>query len=298
MTSGYCAAGDTIGDGSHGQSSTPFHPSPQPVFTPPGSQFAYWDSAMNMFGLVLTRIAGEPMQELLKRRIGDAIGMSGWTWGNLGFDNGVLVNGTAGMISISALDMARFGYLFLNQGNWNGWQLVSANWVKQISTVQIPLSMPWADPKSGIDGRGCYGLNWWCNGDTVGGGRLWSGATPGTYGASGIQNNKLFVIPEWQMVVVRLGLGETDGVLSDAVLGQFLGGVGQAITGTTNSVPASPHTLAITRQAVNLVVTWDAGILQMAGSITGPWSSVTNASSSFIVPATSQPASFFRTVSY
>ncbi len=44
MTSGYTAEGDEPGV-SHGQSETPFIPSPNPLFTPPGSKFAYWDSA-------------------------------------------------------------------------------------------------------------------------------------------------------------------------------------------------------------------------------------------------------------
>ena len=51
MTSGYRAVGDTTtGSYKHGPSSTPFQPDPMPLFTPPGSQYAYWDSAMNVFG--------------------------------------------------------------------------------------------------------------------------------------------------------------------------------------------------------------------------------------------------------
>jgi CubicO group peptidase (beta-lactamase class C family) len=45
MTSGYRAVGDEPqGDYRHGPSSTPFLPA-RPLFSPPGSQFAYWDSA-------------------------------------------------------------------------------------------------------------------------------------------------------------------------------------------------------------------------------------------------------------
>ena len=45
----------------------------EPLFKP-GEKYAYWDSAMNMFGLVLTTIAEEPLDALLKRRIMDPIG--------------------------------------------------------------------------------------------------------------------------------------------------------------------------------------------------------------------------------
>jgi hypothetical protein len=54
MTSGYRAVGDEPrGDYLHGPSPTPFTPGP-PLFAPPGSRYAYWDSAMNQFAHVLT----------------------------------------------------------------------------------------------------------------------------------------------------------------------------------------------------------------------------------------------------
>lgn len=41
-------------------------------------------------------------------------------------------------------------------------------------------------------------------------------------------NNKLFVIPEWRMVIVRLGLDEKDLKITDETLGEFLRLVGEA----------------------------------------------------------------------
>ena len=62
MTSGYRAMKDEPrGSYRHGPSPTPFDPCNTPLFAP-GTQYAYWDSAMNEFGLVLTRIAGEPLE--------------------------------------------------------------------------------------------------------------------------------------------------------------------------------------------------------------------------------------------
>jgi CubicO group peptidase (beta-lactamase class C family) len=83
MTSGYRAVGDvTTGSYKHGPSKTPFVPHPEPLFTPPGSQYAYWDSAMNMFALALTRLAGEPIEAYFKRRVADVIGLGKWDWGD------------------------------------------------------------------------------------------------------------------------------------------------------------------------------------------------------------------------
>jgi CubicO group peptidase (beta-lactamase class C family) len=234
MTSGYRAEGDEPqGSYRHGPSKTPFVPG-EPLFTPPGSQYAYWDSAMNMFGLVLTRIAKEPLADLVKRRIAEPIGMDekAWSWGNRGTVDGFVVNGGSGNagshVQISARELARFGHLFLNDGNWNGRQLISREWVQAATAVHVPASLPWAQPESEIDGRGVYGFNWWASGKRADGKSLWPRVPDGTFAAAGHNNNRLFVIPAWQMVVVRLGLDQQDGKIKDETWGRFLELVGQA----------------------------------------------------------------------
>jgi len=237
MTSGYYAVGDEPrGSYRHGPSLTPFTPGTTPLFMPPGSRFAYWDSAMNQFANVLTRIAGEPIEDLFRRKIADPIGMNGakWDWGDFGTVDGIVVNGGSGNhnkhIFISARELARLGHLFLNRGKWNKKQLISASWVDAATKVQVQASVPLGHAESGIDGRGVYGYNWWVNGIKPNGKRKWPGATTGTYSASGYNNNDMFVIPEWNMVIVRLGLDQgSDGPITDATYSVFLSKVGQAI---------------------------------------------------------------------
>jgi CubicO group peptidase (beta-lactamase class C family) len=237
MTSGYRAVGDEPqGNYKHGPSSTPFNPG-EPLFAPPGSQYAYWDSAMNLFGLVLTRIAGEPLEDLFQRRIAGPIGMheKNWDWGDYATIDGTAINGGAGNsnkhVFITARDMARLGHLFLNRGNWNGRQLVSDKWIAEATRIHVPADLPWAHPDSDIDARGAYGLNWWVNGVRADGQRLWPGAPHGTFAAVGHNNNRLFVVPEWNMVVVRLGLDQADRRIGNDVWGEFLKRVGLSIQG-------------------------------------------------------------------
>jgi CubicO group peptidase (beta-lactamase class C family) len=236
MTSGYYAVGDEpAGSYKHGPSVTPFKPAPTPLFKPPGSRYAYWDSAMNQFANVLTRIADEPIEDLFKRRIADPIGMdrSRWDWGDFGVLDGFVINGGSGNsnkhIQISARELARFGHLFLNRGKWKDKQLISASWVDTATKVHVPVSIS-VQELSGADGRGTYGFNWWVNGIRPTGTRNWPGAPPDTYSASGYNNNDMFVIPSWNMVIVRLGLDQSDFVITDAIYGAFLEKVGQAIT--------------------------------------------------------------------
>ncbi|MFC1717193.1 serine hydrolase [Candidatus Poribacteria bacterium] len=241
MTSGYYAVGDEPrGSYVHGPSQTPFESADTPLFSPPGSRYAYWDSAMNQFANVLAHIAGESIEDLFKRRIADPIGMNpdNWNWGDFGEVDGLIVNGGSGNsgkhIFISARELARFGHLFLNRGKWNGEQLISAAWVDAASSVQVPASMP-LEELSGADGSGVYGYNWWVNGIRTDGERKWPDAPLGTYSASGYNNNDMFVVPEWNMVIVRLGLDQGESKITDEIYNTFLRKTGQSIRIETSS---------------------------------------------------------------
>ncbi len=244
MTSGYRAVGDEPRGGyTHGPSLTPFEPG-KPLFAP-GEKYAYWDSAMNQFGNVLTQIACEKIEDLFKSKIADAIGMdrSQWDWGEFGKVDGLIVNGGSGNsgkhMFISARQMARFGHLFLNRGMWDGKRLLSEEWVDTATRNHVAADLPWGHSQSNIYGMGVYGYNWWVNGVMTNGKRLWPGAPVGTYAASGHNNNKMFVIPEWKMVIVRLGLDQADGKIGSEVWGRFLRKVGESITGAAGPLRVS-----------------------------------------------------------
>jgi CubicO group peptidase (beta-lactamase class C family) len=214
MTSGYKAKGDDPAQG-HGQTSTPFLPDPGPL-SEPGKEFRYWDSAMNMFAAALTKVAGESIEGLFKRKIADPIGMNPekWDWKDFGEIEGITVNGGAGNknkgIFISATEMARFGRLFLNRGNWNGRKLISEGWVEEATSPQVRKLIPGNDTP--------YGFNWWTDG-------RFPDAPDGTFAALGFNNNNCIVIPEWDMVIVRLGL---DGAIDDEKWNTFIKMVGES----------------------------------------------------------------------
>jgi CubicO group peptidase (beta-lactamase class C family) len=197
MTSAYYAIGDEgPGDYSHGSGLTPFDPSPDQIFTPPGAKYVYWDSAMNQFANIITRIADEPIVNLFKRKVADPIGMNSakWDWKDFGVIDGIVVNGGSGN-----------------------------------HTVQVPRTIQLGDPiNSPIEGRGVYGYNWWVNGIKPDGKRKWPNAPSDTYSASGYNNNDMFIIPEWNMVIVRLGLDQKEKEITDDIYDTFLKRVGGA----------------------------------------------------------------------
>lgn len=87
-------------------------------------------------------------------------------------------------------DWAKFGLLYLHEGNWNGEQLFDAGWAKYV-----------ASPTKGSNGD--YGAHFWLNA----GGR-YPDAPKDLYSANGFQGQKVFIIPSLDLVIVRMGLTE------------------------------------------------------------------------------------------
>jgi len=209
MTSGYSAVGISRWDStSQDWSWTPFQPA-DPLFQP-GTEFCYWDEAMLMNGRVLTRICGQSLKDYLTKRVTDPIGMGEWSWQSEGKIDGIPINWGCSGIESCARQLARFGYLFLNMGNWKGKQIINNEWVKKATRAHVPANLTLADTdRKNIDGRGVYGYNWWVNDINANKELLFQGAPQGMYSASGFNHNKCFVIPQWNMVVVRMGLDGT-----------------------------------------------------------------------------------------
>ena len=229
MTSGYDGVGGTYNCNAEGRCDDNSLVDPLPPLFEPGTKYQYWDEALQQYGFVLTKIAGEPLDGLLKKRILKPIGIQKIAW-QLDY-TGKVLNWTGGL-EISTSDLARFGLLFLNRGGWGGKQLLSAEWVDAATTVQVPPSIPNAHPTS-TQGSGTYGFLWWPNGTRRDGTCRWPDAPQGTYACCGYNNNDMFVLPAWNMVIVRLGLdqGERHGGFSitDATYNEFIKRIGNAI---------------------------------------------------------------------
>jgi CubicO group peptidase (beta-lactamase class C family) len=205
MTSGYSAIGiSRWNDPSEDWSDTPYRPD-VPFFAP-GKEYAYWDEAQMMFARVLTRAAKQDLLDLMNDRIAEPLQMRSLQWGQEGEIDGTPIrNGCTG-ITLHASDLARFGHLMLNRGRWNGKELISPRWVDQATRCQVGTNIETADTdRRDLKGAGTYGYNWWTNGVLKDGKRLMPDAPPQAYFAAGLKHNICLVIPEWEMVIVRMG---------------------------------------------------------------------------------------------
>ncbi len=226
MTSGYDGVGGAYDfDDQHRGDRNALVP-PEPPFFPPGAKFQYWDEATQVYGYVLTNIAGQSLEDYLRKRVLEPIGVTTFQWRR--DETGRVLNWTGGVV-ISAADLARFGLLFLNRGRWNGRQVVPADWVDQATQVQVPPTVPDALPKSWRQGSGVYGYHWWVNGRRPDGQRYWPHAPLNTYCRSGYNNNRLWVIPAWNMVIVRLGLDQREHKVTREEWDEFLRLLGESV---------------------------------------------------------------------
>jgi len=106
----------------------------------PGTFFKYNDVRVNLLALCMLHVWRRPLPQVLREEIMDPIGASS-TWSWHGYENSwVTIDGQSmqsmsggghlgGGMFINAWDMARFGYLFLHGGKWNGRELVSEKWI-------------------------------------------------------------------------------------------------------------------------------------------------------------------------
>lgn len=111
----------------------------------PGSFFKYNDVRMNMLSLATLHVWQRPLPEVLAQYIMQPIGASS-TWQWHGYDNSwVTINGRkmqsvsagghwGGGLFINSWDLARFGYLMLHKGQWQGRQIIDPRWLEMAST--------------------------------------------------------------------------------------------------------------------------------------------------------------------
>jgi CubicO group peptidase (beta-lactamase class C family) len=196
----------------------------------PGDRFQYGPSHLFVFAELLRRkleAAGEDPDPLayLRRRLLDPIGLTDadWSldWERDGAGNPDPTSGAR----LSARDWARFGLLLKARGRWQGRKLVDAELLEACFR--------------GSDVNPGFGLALWLNvhPERREGAASWSlrdptrafhpGALPDLVAAAGHRNQRLFVIPSLDLVVVRFG--ERDRSFRDEdLLARIIAGAGEA----------------------------------------------------------------------
>ncbi|MGI8792127.1 MAG: serine hydrolase domain-containing protein [Acidimicrobiales bacterium] len=166
----------------------------RPPAHPPGDVFNYSSGTSN----IVSRLAGEVigggvdgMQAFLDARLFGPLGMTSAT---ARFDDaGTFI--ASSFVYATAQDFARFGYLYLRDGMWDGRRLLPEGWVDHGRTFRS------TDPTNGRQ----YGAHWWVRGDEF-----------GTFWANGYEGQSIMIVPALDLVMVRLG--KTDATHADELM--------------------------------------------------------------------------------
>ncbi len=157
---------------------------------PPGTFWYYNNWDFNALGTIFERETKTKIFEELKRRIADPLEMEDFRVEDGQYFKGPDSIHPAYPIRMTARDMARFGLLFLRQGEWSGRSIIPKDWVRN-STRSY----------SDAGGSGGYGYMWWVAVD----GRHFPDVTleDGSYSARGAGGHFIVVIPARKLVVVH-----------------------------------------------------------------------------------------------
>jgi len=167
-------------------------PSKEPV----GAAFNYNQYYPILLGMILERTTHRPVAEYLQEQIWQPLGMeyaASWSLDSTqdGFEK--MESG----LNARAIDFAKFGRLFLNRGNWNGRQIISAGWVTASTAPDPDDHRPFLSYHDWKDAGGYYKYMWW------------GMPTPDAgyyFSARGHLGQLIAVFPDDRLIIVRFGL--------------------------------------------------------------------------------------------
>lgn len=141
----------------------------------PGTSFCYDSPGMHLLSAILQKSTGMTALDFAKQYLFGPLGIKDVIWET---DPQGRTYGW-GDLHLYPLDAAKIGYLFLNDGEWDGAQIVPAEWVKQATKAQVDA------------GEDSYGYGWWI--------------TDNSYSARGREGQNIIVVPSLNAIVVTTG---------------------------------------------------------------------------------------------
>ncbi|NER17522.1 serine hydrolase domain-containing protein [Spongiivirga citrea] len=165
-----------------------------------GNQWFYHNAPYTLLKDVVENASGESYNVFTSNRLGSTIGLSG-SWRQTG-DNNVYWS--------TARDMARFGLLILNEGNWSGNSILNdANYFTEMTTTSQDLNLS-------------YGYLWWLNGksqiifpgiETAFNTSLSAEAPTDLISAMGKNGQFISIVPSENLVMIRIGEAPDDSLV-------------------------------------------------------------------------------------
>ncbi|MEZ5291993.1 MAG: serine hydrolase [Vicinamibacterales bacterium] len=158
----------------------------QPMAADPGTTFVYNSGATELLSYLLKQGTGQQAHEYAAAHLFGPLGITDSYWKTT--PRGLA--DTEGGLYLTARDLAKIGYLFLQRGMWEGTRLVPEDWVARATT-------PIVDTRPGQPRSRKYGYQWW--------GLPTADGAATAYAALGYGGQRLIVVPDRDLIAVFTG---------------------------------------------------------------------------------------------
>ncbi len=154
---------------------------PKPEQSPYGRAWSYCTAGASTLGPLLERATGQSVPAFAQAVLFKPLGIESVKWQFQPLGSAM----TGGGLQLRTRDLLKLGQLYLNNGRWQGHQVISEAWVRRSVS-------PHAHAREDTD----YGYLWWLQTFRV------NGQSITTYGMYGTGGNKVYVLPVQGVVVV------------------------------------------------------------------------------------------------
>jgi CubicO group peptidase (beta-lactamase class C family) len=164
----------------------------------PGLYFRYNKYHPQLLGLILERATGMTPTAYLQTRLWDRLGMEyggSWSVDSVTSDFEKMETG----VNARAVDFAKLGQLFLDNGRWQGQQVISAAWVAEATRPWQPDNPAtyYSDSFAALPGKPYYAFMWWGFDRSDG---------SYDYTAAGDKGQYIYISLSKRLVIVRHGI--------------------------------------------------------------------------------------------
>ncbi|MGH3639109.1 MAG: serine hydrolase domain-containing protein, partial [Mycobacterium sp.] len=176
----------------------------------PGARFHYSNWDFNVLGEIYQRVSGIALFVAVDRLLAQPLGFRDWdplVHGRLRYGSdplGATTRYPNYAMALSPRDLAAFGQLYLDGGEWQGQQIVPLEWARRSTQPLMPTGLP--------DPFGHYGYLWWVRGENDS-----SSLPAGSFSALGLGGQALSVIPSHGLVIVAMSDNGRGGISRMAI---------------------------------------------------------------------------------
>lgn len=157
----------------------------RPIAAPPDTLWTYNGGGTELLGNIIEQVSKKSLETFAREALFQPLGITDVEWKN--YKNGKIA--AAAGLRLRPRDAAKIGQLVLNRGQWNGRQIVPADWIAQSITPRF-------QAVGYFGGTLFYGYQWWMGRSLAGDREIkWVAA----FGWGG---QRIFIVPELDLVMM------------------------------------------------------------------------------------------------